>query len=73
MEKIKLVLAFLAKNAALLVGILEAIAKAFAGIASLTATKKDDAILPMVDKVFSWVKNALYTISDKFAGVDPLV
>jgi hypothetical protein len=69
---IKLVLAYLVKNTALLVGIIEAISKVLAGIASLTPTKKDDDLLPTVDKVAGWIKKALYTVSDKLGGVDPL-
>ena len=62
------VLAWVVKNVALLVGVIEAVVKVFAGVASMTATKKDDALLPMVDKVASAIKKALYFASDKMAG-----
>ena len=62
------ILAFLIKNLSLIVGIIEAIIKALAGIVSLTATKKDDALVKTVDTVFSFIKKFLYTISDKLAG-----
>ena len=62
------VLAWLVKNVALLVGIIEAIVKVIAGIVSLTPTKKDDAFLPNVDAVASWIKKGLYFVSDKLAG-----
>ena len=62
------VLAWLVKNVALLVGIIEAIVKVIAGIVSLTPTKKDDAFLPKVDAVASWIKKGLYFVSDKLAG-----
>lgn len=71
-EFFKNVIAYVVKNAALVAGIVEAIVKVLAGIASLTPTKKDDAILPVVDKIAGWIKKALYTISDKLAGKDPL-
>jgi hypothetical protein len=70
---IKLILAYLVKNVALIVGIVEAIAKVFAGIASLTPTKADDALIPLVDKVASFIKKWLYTLAEKLGGVDPLV
>jgi hypothetical protein len=56
------------KNVALLVGILEAIVKVVAGIISLTPTKKDDAFLPKIDAIASWIKKGLYFMSDKLAG-----
>lgn len=62
------VLAWLVKNVALLVGIIEAIVKVIAGIVSLTPTKKDDAFLPKVDAIASWIKKGLYFVSDKLAG-----
>lgn len=61
-------LAWLVKNVALLVGIVEAIVKVVAGIISLTPTKKDDAFLPKVDAVASWIKKGLYFMSEKLAG-----
>ena len=70
---IKAVLAYVVKNAALLVGVVEAIVKVLGGIISLTPTKKDDAVLPVINNVASWIKKAIYTISDKLAGKDPLV
>jgi len=62
------VLAWLIKNVALLVGIVEAIVKVVAGIISLTPTKKDDAFLPKIDAIASWIKKGLYFASDKLAG-----
>lgn len=60
--------AWLVKNTALLVGIVEAVVKVFAGIVSLTTTKKDDALLPKVDAIASKIKAALYWVSEKLAG-----
>jgi hypothetical protein len=60
--------AWLVKNTALLVGIVEAVVKVFAGIVSLTPTKKDDALLPKVDAIASKIKAALYWASEKLAG-----
>jgi len=60
--------AWLVKNVALLVGIIEAAVKVIAGIVSLTPTKKDDALLPKVDAVASAIKKALYWASEKLAG-----
>jgi hypothetical protein len=68
MSVIMNVLAWVVKNVALLVGIVEAMVKVIAGIVSLTPTKKDDALLPMVDRVASAIKKALYFASDKMAG-----
>lgn len=65
--------AWAVKNAALLIGIVEAVAKMLAGIISLTPTKSDDKIIPMVDKVASAMKKALYFISDKLAGKEATV
>jgi len=50
---------------ALLIGIIEAIIKVAAGIASMTATKKDDAIVEMIDKGFSAIRkySMIYQIS----------
>lgn len=62
------VVAWLVKNVALLVGIVEAIVKVVAGIVSLTPTKADDAFLPIVDKVASAIKKVLYFASEKMAG-----
>lgn len=59
------IISFLLKNIAQVVGIVEAIAKAIAGIVSLTPTKKDDKILAMVNTVFSAIKKILYDLSDK--------
>ena len=62
------IVAWLVKNVALLVGIVEAIVKVIAGIVSLTPTKKDDAFLPKVDAVASAIKKALYWTAEKLAG-----
>lgn len=58
------VIAYLLKNLALLVGIVEAILKAVGGIVSLTPTKKDDVVVDKVNEIFSKIKAYLYTISD---------
>lgn len=68
MQFIMGILAWLVKNSALLVGIIEAIAKAIAGIVSITPTKKDDWLIVKVDNVASGIKKALYTVSDFMAG-----
>jgi len=62
------ILGWVFKNLSLLIGIVEAVIKVLGGIFSLTPTKKDDVVLAIVDKVFSWIKKVLYTISDKLAG-----
>lgn len=62
------IIAYIFKNLGLIVGIAEAVLKVGAGIVSLTPTKKDDAVYAIVDKVFSWVKKWIYTVSDKLAG-----
>jgi len=62
------VLSWIVKNMAMLVGVLEAIVKAVTGIITLTPTKRDDKILPYVDKVFSTLKRWLYTIADFMSG-----
>lgn len=67
------VVSWIIKNTALLVGILEAIVKVAGGIISITPTKSDDKILPVIDNVFSWVKKILYTVSDKMAGKEVTV
>ena len=59
------IISFLLKNIAQVVGIVEALAKAIAGIVSLTPTKKDDKILGMINTVFSAIKKILYDLSDK--------
>jgi len=57
------VIAWFLKNMALMVGILEALAKVITGIISLTPTKEDDKWLPKIDAVFSEIKRWLYTIA----------
>lgn len=64
-------LSFVAKNVALVVGIVEAVVKAIGGIISLTPTKRDDAFLPRIDDFFSAIKAALYSLSDLMGGQDP--
>lgn len=64
----KKITAWLIKNAAIVVGIIEGVAKLFAGIVSLTPTKADDALIPIVDKVASTIKKYLYDLSDKLNG-----
>ena len=60
--------AFIVKNMALIVGILESIVKAITGVISLTPTKQDDRLLPTIDTIFSKIKQILYNISDFMAG-----
>lgn len=60
--------AWLLKNIALLIGILEALVKAIVGIISLTPTKRDDKLLPHVDKVFSAIKKFLYSLAEFMIG-----
>ena len=67
-QLILFVLAFIAKNLALIIGILESIVKVIVGIIGLTPTKADDKFLPVIDKVFSNIKRALYNISDIASG-----
>jgi len=67
------IISYLVKNMALILGVVEAIIKALGGIVSLTPTKKDDAIVEMIDKGFSAVKKVLYTVADKLAGKEPTV
>lgn len=62
------VLAWASKNLAIIIGILEAVVKAITAIVTLTPTKRDDKVLPIVDNVFSSIKKVLYTISDIMAG-----
>ena len=62
------IISYIFKNLALLIGIIEAILKVAGGIVSMTATKKDDAIVEMIDKGFSAIKKVLYTVADKLAG-----
>jgi hypothetical protein len=62
------VIAYLTKNLAILIGIAEALLKAFAGIVSLTPTKADDKVYGAVDKIFSKIKGVLYTFGDNIAS-----
>ena len=62
------IIGYIFKNMALLIGIVESILKAVSGIVSLTPTKKDDAIVDMIDNAFSAIKKVLYTVSDKLSG-----
>jgi len=62
------ILAWIVKNIALIIGILEALVKVISGIITLTPTKSDDKLLPIIDNVFSWIKKALYWASEKLAG-----
>lgn len=59
--------AYLLKNSALLIGIVEAVLKAVGGIVSLTPTKKDDEVVAKIDEWFSKIKAYLYTVSDSKA------
>ena len=67
------VFAWLFKNLSLVVGIVEAILKVAGGIVSLTPTKRDDAVLEVINDIFSKIKSWLYAISDKLAGKSPTV
>jgi len=67
------IISYIFKNLALWVGIIEALLKVAAGIVSMTPTKRDDAIVEMIDKGFSALKKVLYTISDKLAGKEPTI
>ncbi len=67
MQAILNIMAYLVKNSALLVGIIEALAKVIAGIVSITPTKKDDWLISKVDIVASAIKKVLYTIADYLA------
>lgn len=62
------VMAWFVKNVGLIVGILEAIVKVFAGIASLTPTRKDDALANLVSDKFDTIKAVIYKIADFFAN-----
>lgn len=61
------ILAWIAKNTAQVVGVLEALCKVIAGIISLAPIKKKDVVLAFVDKVFSAIKKLLYDLSDFLA------
>jgi len=58
------VLAYIVKNSAMIIGIFEAVAKAITSIITLTPTKRDDALIPYVDRFFSAIKRILYSISE---------
>jgi len=67
------IISYIFKNLALIIGIIEAILKAVAGVVSLTPTKGDDAVVEMIDKAFSAIKKVLYTVADKLAGKTPTI
>lgn len=67
---VKGIVAWIAKNVALLIGIVESLGKLIVGIVTLTPTKKDDPVIPVVDEVFSAIKKALYNLSDWLMGKD---
>jgi len=58
------VLAYIVKNFAMIIGVVEAVSKAITSVITLTPTKRDDALLPYVDRFFSAVKRALYSLSE---------
>lgn len=62
------ILAWLLKNSALIVGVVEALAKLVAGIASLTPTKKDDWLIKKADAYGSKAKKVILDASDYFGG-----
>lgn len=68
-----LILSYLFKNLAIIIGVIEAVLKAAAAIISLTPTKKDDMIYAAVDAVFSKIKQILYNLSDALAGKSPTI
>ena len=64
------VIAYIAKNAALVVGVVEALAKLIAGIINIFASaKQKDKLIAIVDMISSYIKKILYTISDKLSGL----
>ena len=69
---VSLIVGWLVKNSALLIGIIESVSKLVAGIVSITPTKSDDKVIEIVDKVASAIKKVLYTLSDKLAGKEVL-
>lgn len=64
-------IAFFFKNLALVVGVVEAIIKLLAGLASLSATKADDDFVAGVNTKFSEFKKFFYDISDVMANKKP--
>ena len=64
---------YIFKNVAVIIGVVEAVLKAAGAIISLTPTKRDDAIMAIIDKAFSGIKKWLYGISDKLDGKEPTV
>jgi DNA-binding ferritin-like protein len=67
------VLSWIVKNIALLIGILESIIKAITGIITLTPTKRDDKLLPVIDKIFSTIKKYLYMMADFMSGKEKYI
>jgi hypothetical protein len=63
------ILAWIVKNSALIIGVLEAIAKAVSGVISLAPIKSQDKALEVVDNVFSAIKKGLYGLSDFLGGL----
>jgi hypothetical protein len=61
-------IAYLLKNSALIVGIIEAVLKAVGGIVSMTPTKADDAVVAKINEIFSKIKAFFYDRSDILAG-----
>ena len=62
------ILAWVVKNMAYIIGIMDTIVKLIAGIVSLTPTKKDDKLRNSVDTFFNFIKGWLYKISDLLGG-----
>jgi len=62
------VLAYVVKNIALIIGVVEALLKVITGIITLTPTKKDDILLPEIDAFFSAIKKFLYEVSEFMSG-----
>lgn len=62
------ILAWVLKNTALLVGIVEAVSKLAVAIINITPTKADDPFVPIIDNVASYIKKYLYKASDLLAG-----
>ncbi len=58
------VLAWIVKNMAMLIGIVEAVFKLVVALLNIAPTKTKDKFLPIVDAIFSAIKKTLYGASD---------
>ena len=59
--------AWLVKNSALVLGVIESILKVISGIVTLTPTKKDDAVYATIDSIFSKLKKPIYKLAELLA------